>query len=99
MAANDPAVRRMIARLGGHATAARGARTAPAYQARWAKYLDTVDAAADAAGEVLSEAQRESRAKHLLDADMVRLSMRAAEARVAKRRAREEAARKARDGA
>ena len=47
------------------------------------------------AGEALDEAERDARAKHLLDADMVRLSMRAAEARARTRREREAAARQA----
>jgi phytoene dehydrogenase-like protein len=101
MAARDAAERRLIARMGGYATAARGANAGPAYAARWGRYLARADElhAAQAAGNPdwrpLDDAERHRRAKALERLDMARLSRRAAEARARKRQAREAVARQA----
>ncbi len=82
MAHNDPELDHIAASLAANAaiarldSAGRAARTAPARDARWQKYLDQVDP-----GRLMSDADRERAARHALTADMQRLSLLAAKAR------------------
>ncbi len=82
MAHNDPELDSIAASIAANAaiarldTAGRAARTAPARDARWQKYLDQVDP-----DRLMSEADRERAAQHALTADMRRLSLLAAKAR------------------
>lgn len=82
MAHNDPELDSIAASLAANAaiarldSAGRAARTAPARDARWQKYLDQVDP-----GQIMTDADRERAARHALTADMQRLSLLAAKAR------------------
>lgn len=76
-----PAQRSLIARIAASERVARPGydgrkATEAARSAQWAKYIEQVDPEG-----VLSEAERERRAKHLWTADMCRAKLRASRAR------------------
>jgi hypothetical protein len=82
----DPNVARNRAAAGGHASWARtrdrSARTAPAREARWAKYLER---ARELQGPDATPEAVERAAESLRQADMKRMSIAASRARAAKR--------------
>jgi hypothetical protein len=82
MAHADPEQARLAASIAANAAISRldedgrKARTAPARDARWQKYLDQVDP-----DGLWSDADRERAARHALAADMARLSLLGVKAR------------------
>lgn len=82
VASADPDIRSLAASIAVNADLSRldadgrFARTAPARQARWQKYLDRVDP-----DRTMTPADRERAARHALREDMARLSLVAVKAR------------------
>lgn len=82
MAHKDPELASLAASIAANThisrldAAGRQARTAPARDARWVKYLDQVDPE-----RAMTDEDRERAARHALTADMQRLAMLAVKAR------------------